>query len=86
MADPNETFGQYMQEESPQEFDGLERHGARLISVRIVSPTEGDSFSIEGEQAMVRDGDPVGVAAEIAKYLKWPAKGRLGVDDPVLAA
>src|SRR3954447_26079073 len=35
---------------------------------------------------MIRDGNAVSVAAEIAQHLQRSAEGRLGVDDPVLAA
>ena len=34
---------------------------------------------------MVGDGDAMGVAGQIVQYVFRPAKGRLGVDDPVLA-
>jgi hypothetical protein len=53
--------------------------------VRIVAPTEGDAFSIESQQAMIRDGDAVRVAPEITRYLKWSAESGLSVNDPVLA-
>ena len=62
-----------------------ERHLRVLVAVGIVLPAEGDAFSIESQQAMIGDGDAVGVAAEIAQHLAGSAESRLGVDDPVLA-
>jgi hypothetical protein len=53
--------------------------------VGIVAPTEGDAFSIESQEAMIRDGDAVRVAPEIAQYLRSSAETGLGVNDPVLA-
>lgn len=35
---------------------------------------------------MIRDGNAVSVAAEIAQHLDRSAEGRLGIHDPVLAA
>ena len=35
---------------------------------------------------MIGDSDAVGVAAEIGQHLLRPAKGRLGVDDPLALA
>jgi hypothetical protein len=45
---------------------------------------EGDLAVDEGDDAVVGDGDPVRVAAEIAEDVLGAAKGRLGVDDPLL--
>lgn len=45
---------------------------------------EGDLAVGEGDDAMVRDGDAVGVAAQIAEDVLGAAKGRLGGDDPLL--
>ncbi len=86
MADAHEPLWQYVQKEAPQELASMERHNARLVAVRIVAPTKRDAFSIESQQAMIRDGDAVGVAPEIAQYLQRSAESRLGVNDPVLAA
>jgi hypothetical protein len=49
-----------------------------------VSPAEGDVAVGESNQSMVGDGDTMGVGAEIAQHMFWPAEG-LGIDDPVLA-
>ena len=49
-----------------------------------VSPAEGDVAVGERNQSVVGDGDTMGVGAEIAQHMFWPAEGRLGIDDPVL--
>jgi hypothetical protein len=38
----------------------------------------------EGNQPAVGNGNAVGVGAEIAQYVFWPAERALGVDDPVV--
>src|ERR1700722_17262853 len=51
----------------------------------VVLPLEGDALVIEREQAAVGDGDPVGVAGEIAQHLLRTAEGALAIDHPLFA-
>ena len=39
---------------------------------------------LEGHEAMVGDGDAMGVAGQVVENLFGTAEGWLGVDDPVL--
>ena len=39
---------------------------------------------VDREQAMVGDGDAMGVAGQVLQDVLRAAEGRLGVDDPVL--
>lgn len=48
----------------------------------VVLPTERDRPGVGADQAAVRDGHPVGVAAEIGQHGLWVAEGRFGVDHP----
>ena len=50
----------------------------------IVSPAEGDAIVGEGHEAMVRDGDAMGVAGQVVENVFSAAEWRLGVDHPVL--
>ena len=52
--------------------------------MRIVSPSEAYALTVEAEQALVADGDAVGIAAEIAQHARRVTEGRLGIDDPVV--
>ena len=65
-----------------------ERHDALALDTvaAIVLVAEGDVSLVEGEQAAVRDGDPVGIARQIGQYRLRPGEGRLGIDHPALAA
>ena len=78
-------LGEHMKEEAAQELVSGKSHNALPSAMRIVLPAEGDMFSIEGEDAVVGDGDAVGVAAEIAQHVLGTAQSLLGIHDPVLA-
>ena len=85
VADADEAFGQHVQKEAAQELGRAQSHHALLVAVGVILPAEGDAFSVEGQQAMIGDGDAMGVAAEIAQHLHGSAEGGLGIDDPVVA-
>jgi len=52
--------------------------------MHVVLPAEGDSIVVEGDEAMVGDGNAVSVASQVVEDMFCPAEGRLGVDDPLL--
>ena len=51
--------------------------------MRVVLPTKGDVIAIHREKAMIRDGHSVGIAGQVLQHVLWPAKGSLGINDPV---
>ena len=51
----------------------------------VVLPFEADAPVLEGAQAMVGDGDAVGVAGQVLQHRR-PAERRLDVNHPVMAA
>ena len=73
-----------MLQEAPQELGGGERHLSLLVAARVILPAEGDALAIESQQAMIADGNTVGVPAEVAQHLASAAESWLGIDDPVL--
>ena len=73
-----------MQQEAAQKFGCVERHHSLVISVGIIFPAEGDLIVGEGNEAMVGDGDAMGVASEIAEEMMRTAEGGFGIDDPWL--
>ena len=75
-----------MKQISAQELIGGNGHDLVLATVGIVSPAEGDAIVQQGHQAMVGDGDAMGVAGQIVENMVGTAEGRLGIDDPVLLA
>ena len=85
MADADEAPGQHVQQEASQELICGEGHDLLLAAVSVVLPAEGDVIPVEADEAMVGDGDAMGIAGEIVKHVLGSAEGRLGIDDPVLA-
>ncbi len=85
VADAYEARRQQMEQEASQELIDSQSHEPFLVAVRGVAPAEGDVAIVESDQPGVRDGDAMGVCAEIAQHMFRSAKGRLGVDDPVVA-
>ena len=49
----------------------------------VVAPAEADLTVLNGEEAVVGDGDAVGVLAEVVEDLVGAGEGALGVDDPL---
>ena len=84
VADANEASGQHMLAEAAQELACGERHDALLVAMCIVFPSEPNLVTIEAEQALVADGDAMGIAAEIAQHADGITEGRLSVDHPVV--
>src|ERR1700720_3593065 len=82
-----EACRQHVHEKAADELVSGERH--HLIAFApfepVVLPLEGDALVIEREQAAVGDGDPVGVAGEIAQHLLRTAEGALAIDHPLFA-
>ena len=52
----------------------------------VVLPFEGDAILVAGDQTPVGDGDPVGVAGEMAQDFLGSAKWALAVDHPFAVA
>ena len=84
MANAVEASGQHVQEKAPDELVRVKPH--RLPAVRtvdaVVFPAERDAGVVGRDEAAVRDGDPVGVAGQIAQHLLRSGERRLAVDDP----
>jgi len=86
VADADQAFGQDMDQKAAQELIGGNGHDLVLATVGIVSPAEGDAMVLASHEAMVGDGDAMGISGQIVENIFSTAEGRLGVDDPVLSA
>src|SRR6266576_7058053 len=82
VSDADESRRQHMQQESPQKFVDAQRHQTLLILVSGIAPAESDGAVGEGDQAMVRDRDAMGVLAQIAKCVLRAAERTFGVNHP----
>jgi len=84
VADAYEAFGQHMEEEAAQKLGGRQGHDAWFAAVGIILIAEGDAFPVEGQQAVIGNGDAMGVAAQVAEHMCGSAEGWLGIHDPLL--
>jgi hypothetical protein len=66
MADSDESLRQHMEEETAQELRSLQSHLPLLGAVSIILPAKGDALPIKRQQAVIRNGDPMRVPAQIA--------------------
>jgi len=74
-----------MQEEAAQELLQRQRHQPLLVVMRGIPPARRDLAIPQGDQSVVKDGDTVGVGAEIAQDMLRSSEGSLAVNDPVMA-
>ena len=82
VADAMESRGEDVEEESPDELLGRERHDFRLIVVAVVAPVECDLPVFDIHDALIGNRDPVRVTAEVVHHLLRSGERCLGVDDP----
>ena len=83
MADAHEAFGDDVKHETPDEFDVIEFHAFDFCVIGIVFVAEDDGVVIGGIDAMIGDGDAVGVVAEVFDHGFGAAEGLLDIDGPV---
>ncbi len=81
VADADESWWQYMEQEPAQEFIDGQRHQALFVFVSRVAPAEGDDAVGKSDEPMVRDRHPMGVLAEIAKCVLRSTEGALRIND-----
>ena len=74
-----------MKQEAAQKFIDRQSGESLPIAVGGISPAEGNVAVGESTQPVVRDGDAMGVSAEIAQGVFRSPEGPLGVDNPVMA-
>jgi hypothetical protein len=73
-----------VKKEPSDKFVRLQRHGLFTVIVGIVSPEKRDIAILVGENAVIADGDPVGISAEVLKDPRGTIKGWFAIDDPLL--
>lgn len=83
MAYLDQPVGERMEEEPPDELGRLQGHDLLPVPVGIVLPREGDVAVLRADNAAARDGDPVGVPAEIGKHSLRSVEGGFCIDHPL---
>ena len=82
MADADESLRQDVKQESSNELVSRDGHRSHLVAAGVISPTEDNAFTIEGDESVVGDGDTMSVAAEISDDLFGPSEGGFGINNP----
>jgi len=83
VADAHEASRQDVQQEAPSELGERELLMSQTPSA-VVLEAKADVVVVEGSEAVVGDGDAVGVASEVSENGVGPVEGRFGEDDPGL--
>ena len=83
IANAMKPLGQDMQEEAADELIGGEGHVFLSIVVAIVFPSEADPAVVDVTQAIVGNGDAMGISPDVFEDLLRSCEGRLGKDDPL---
>jgi hypothetical protein len=73
-----------MKKEPPDKFIGLQRQGLLTVPVGIISPEKRNMAVPDSEDAVIADGDSMGISAEVLKDPLAAIEGRFAVDDPLL--
>jgi len=79
---PDKASRQDMEEEPADKLLGLEQHGLLAIMVRIISPEEGNLPIPDGEEAVIADGDSVGISTQVLQDPLDASEGRFTIDHP----
>jgi hypothetical protein len=75
---------QNVEKETSEELLAGERHLSFLLAVGVVLPGESDLVILKGEQAMIGDGDAMGVASQVAEHTVRSSERGFGINDPIL--
>jgi len=86
VANADKAVGEDMEQEAANELGGRQGHDLHAVAVGIVLPAEAHDPVLEVEEALVGEGDAVGIAPEVLEDLLRAGEGRLGIDDPVVLA
>jgi hypothetical protein len=83
VTDADIACRQDMKKEPSDKFVGFEGHGLLTVLVGIIPPEEGNFVVLEGEDAVITDGDPMGISAEVLKDPFGAIEGGFAIDDPL---
>ena len=86
VTDLGETLGKNVKQEAADELVCFHSHGSDAVVFFAVFPLECDFGVLKCYQAVVANGDPVRIAAEVVKDLSGSSEGRFCVDHPFMFA
>lgn len=82
VTDAWKAFWQHVQQEPAQELVVGKSHGAVLALMSVVSPAKRYAVVVDVKQAVIGNGDAMGVTGQILQNVFRTAERRLGVNDP----
>ena len=82
VADAVKSVRQHMDQKAANELIGIQRSCLLAVAVPVILPAEADLAVVHGHQAVVGDGDAVGIPADVVEDLCRPGERPLGVDHP----
>ena len=76
VANAMKAAGQDMQQEAAHELLGTEGHGlvAGVCLGPIILPAKGDAALVQGNESLIRDRHPMGIAGQISQHRRRPGK------------
>ena len=83
VANARKSFRQDVLQETVQKFLAGQRHGALLVVVCVIFPSEDHLGLVDRENAVVGNGHAVRIASQIMQDVFGSAKRWLGVNDPI---
>ena len=83
MTETLKASGQDMEQEPPEELDGIEGHQSVAVPMGIVFPPKGHPPLLQGQQATIRDRHAVGIAREILQHRPRATHRGLGIHHPL---
>jgi hypothetical protein len=84
VADADEAARQNVEQEPSHELWSIHGHDAAAVSRASISIAKRYLAVLCANEALMPDGNAVGVPAEIAKHLLWTGHRSFAVDDPFL--
>ncbi len=86
VPNPLEAMRRNMKHEAPQKFYGVQRPGAQPAPSLVVFPPEGYLAVLKGDETVVGDRHPMGVAGQVLEHILGLTDGFFDIDHPLLVA
>jgi len=86
VSDFGEAWRQRVKEEAADELVCFESSGSDAVMFFAISPLECDFAILKSHQAVIGNGDAVGIATDVIEDLSRSPERRFGIDDPFMFA
>jgi hypothetical protein len=85
VADAMEARWQDVQEKPADELRRLEGHGLLLVGTprAVVLGAERDAALLDVQKSLIRNGDAMGIPADLVEHLLWAGERSLRIHDPL---